>query len=129
ALADAEEGHVLGQELGDVEGVHILRRAVPPGEGEVLFEQDPDVGGQGVVEPDDELRHHHALWKARSSRSCCSSLCRAVLPVAGLADSCLLTWRRTKSSRSRRWRRPCTKLHGPMFSGSSWSQTTSLADS
>ncbi len=66
--------------------------------------------------------------KARASRSSCSSWFSAALPVAGLADSARLTWIRVKRSRSSMCSRPWAKDHAPMFSGSSWSHTTSLAD-
>ena len=52
----------------------------------------------------------------------------AWLPVAGLPDSARLTWRSARSSPSRSRRRPCAKPQAPMFSGSSWSHTTSRTE-
>ena len=47
--------------------------------------------------------------------------------MAGLADSVRLTWRSRRRSGRQACSRACTKNQAPMFSGSSWSQTTSDA--
>ena len=47
--AGAENRYGGLEQRVDVQGVHVLRRALVPGERQVIFQDSPDVVGTGVV--------------------------------------------------------------------------------
>src|SRR5690606_7407115 len=95
--------------------------------------RDDRLGDRLAQRGHDEFRHRYRspcdaggrrqwLRRACSSGVRCSGACARVGPVAGLAPSGRLT-ARTRSQPKTSASRGTRKLRGPMFAGSSWTQT------